>query len=278
MKKTKDYIVKLKPVIKAGWTRQDAGVELEDLRWHVYAIASTSKIRARGKALDLFHGEVPIKSMERVDILDQIAIVEFHDPEPVTHCCYCGGELGYTIDPDSDSAPAADDDAAWEREAKTHLPNCEWVCTRAHRRNLPKEPQPARRNFVVALELDGQAFGDEPELETARILGSIAASIGADGFVDAGTETDTGAAAGIWDHNGNWCGFWRAQLDTQPRLDHYRWESLSLEELSALRTALNLRLHQLHAGGRECDCQEEREGRVCSRMDAEMKLNFERRQ
>jgi hypothetical protein len=52
-----------------------------------------------------------------------------------THCCYCGQDLGRVIDPDCEDVPAPDDDAAWEAEAKLHLPTCEWVTTRAHRLN-----------------------------------------------------------------------------------------------------------------------------------------------
>jgi hypothetical protein len=46
-------------------------------------------------------------------------------------CLYCGR------DSDLDATPAVDDDAAWGALARDHAADCEWVVTRAHRRDLP---------------------------------------------------------------------------------------------------------------------------------------------
>ena len=44
-------------------------------------------------------------------------------------CVYCHAN-GLLDEP----VPAEDDDAAWERMATEHQPGCEWIATRAHRR------------------------------------------------------------------------------------------------------------------------------------------------
>jgi hypothetical protein len=45
-------------------------------------------------------------------------------------CVYCG-----TIVPEVD-VPEVDDEEAWEGLACFHAPGCEWVLTRAHRREF----------------------------------------------------------------------------------------------------------------------------------------------
>lgn len=47
-------------------------------------------------------------------------------------CAYCDRES----EPCS-SVPAVDDDTAWTDLARHHLPSCEWILTRAHRRDVP---------------------------------------------------------------------------------------------------------------------------------------------
>jgi hypothetical protein len=74
--------------------------------------------------------------------------------EQNSFCCYCGQDLGRILDPDSDNAPAVDDDAAWAVEAQLHHSHCEWVETRAHQRGveipitpqLPLPPDPENMN------------------------------------------------------------------------------------------------------------------------------------
>lgn len=48
--------------------------------------------------------------------------------ERIFDCVYCGCALT-----DSDSVPDTGDDAAWEKLAKEHSADCEWILTRAHR-------------------------------------------------------------------------------------------------------------------------------------------------
>ena len=50
-------------------------------------------------------------------------------------CIYCG----WTHQPDPATAPVprVDDDAAWSTLAETHATDCEWITTRAHRREAP---------------------------------------------------------------------------------------------------------------------------------------------
>jgi hypothetical protein len=104
----------------------------------------------------------------------------------------------------------------------------------------------------------------------------LAEKINMDGFLQAGSETDYGAACGIWDSNGNWTGSWRAIL-AEVDEDPHRWEHLSPGEIDALRTAINLRLCQMHAGGRECDCQEEAESKRLAIIDRQLNLEIQRR-
>ena len=49
--------------------------------------------------------------------------------DQATECVYCG----YTI-PGGETVPSVDDDAAWAKLAAQHSAGCEWVITRAHRR------------------------------------------------------------------------------------------------------------------------------------------------
>jgi hypothetical protein len=48
-------------------------------------------------------------------------------------CAYCSQES----EPCS-AVPAVDDDDAWTDLAAHHLPSCEWILTRAHRRDVPR--------------------------------------------------------------------------------------------------------------------------------------------
>lgn len=50
----------------------------------------------------------------------------------LSECAYCGGDVTETYD-----IPAPDDSAAWARLAADHAADCEWVATRAHRREAP---------------------------------------------------------------------------------------------------------------------------------------------
>lgn len=53
-------------------------------------------------------------------------------------CVYCGTYV-LVIDQDPrfsepcDIVPAVDDDEAWKERSLWHLPDCEWIETRAHR-------------------------------------------------------------------------------------------------------------------------------------------------
>lgn len=52
-------------------------------------------------------------------------------PEPTCFCLSCNMEI-----PEADDVvPAAGDDAAWTELAEIHAEDCEWVLTRAYRRN-----------------------------------------------------------------------------------------------------------------------------------------------
>jgi hypothetical protein len=43
-------------------------------------------------------------------------------------CAYCNREVK-----EQAKVPAKDDAAAWDKLAKEHAPDCEWIITRAHR-------------------------------------------------------------------------------------------------------------------------------------------------
>jgi hypothetical protein len=49
-------------------------------------------------------------------------------------CVYC-----YCQVPADETVPPVGDDAAWAELAREHADDCEWVLTRAHRLDLPKE-------------------------------------------------------------------------------------------------------------------------------------------
>lgn len=134
-----------------------------------------------------------------------------------------------------------------------------------------------KRKITIEIELENAAFDEEPSHETARILSELATNLKTDGFLMTGVENDLGASAGLWDINGNWCGHWRAILDDRADFDPSRWAMLSEAELQTLRTAINIRLCQLHAGGRECDCQEEKESLMLGELDRSMNREIERR-
>lgn len=51
--------------------------------------------------------------------------------EQSVECLYCGQMVKLE---DSGEVPAQSDDEAWERIAANHAPDCEWVTSRAHRR------------------------------------------------------------------------------------------------------------------------------------------------
>lgn len=50
----------------------------------------------------------------------------------MVECAYCSRDV-----PVDGSTPALDDDATWTDLAAHHLPSCEWILTRAHRRDVP---------------------------------------------------------------------------------------------------------------------------------------------
>jgi hypothetical protein len=133
-----------------------------------------------------------------------------------------------------------------------------------------------KRKFTLTIELENAAFDGDAHLELSHLLMKTAEAINMDGLVGAGNETDYGAAMGLWDSNGNWCGHWRAVLDERAE-DPSRWESFAEAELQTLRGAINLRLCQLHAGGRECDCQEQKESIMLGELDRAMARECDRR-
>jgi hypothetical protein len=47
-------------------------------------------------------------------------------------CLHCGREM---TGPDPDFTPKLDDEAGWTAESARHAPDCEWVRTRAFRRD-----------------------------------------------------------------------------------------------------------------------------------------------
>jgi hypothetical protein len=55
-------------------------------------------------------------------------------------CAYCGTEI---VGADMGRVPELDDDEAWERIAAEHAPDCEWIATRAHRRDYRDEARAA---------------------------------------------------------------------------------------------------------------------------------------
>lgn len=132
--------------------------------------------------------------------------------------------------------------------------------------------------FKLEIYLENDALtGDGAADEVAVMLRGLAKSLELDGFTGAGVETDYGAGCGLWDRNGNWCGFWRAILDERIECDPTRLDCLTESELQTLRTAINLRLCQLHNNGRECDYQEEQESKQLAALDREMNLEISRR-
>ena len=57
-------------------------------------------------------------------------------PAPTAECAYCSADVPYDVRGE-DAAPAVEDDIAWIDLAHHHLPSCEWILTRAHRRDVP---------------------------------------------------------------------------------------------------------------------------------------------
>jgi hypothetical protein len=54
--------------------------------------------------------------------------------KPANHCLYCDALLPYPED-DQPPVPAIDDDQGWRAEAQNHIRGCEWIRTRAHRKD-----------------------------------------------------------------------------------------------------------------------------------------------
>lgn len=80
------------------------------------------------------------------------------------------------------------------------------------------------RKFKLEITMENAAFDEEGHEELARILSLLAGQILVDGFLNAGVENETGAACGLWDINGNHCGFWKADLVEPPKGTLYRVE------------------------------------------------------
>jgi hypothetical protein len=59
---------------------------------------------------------------------------EIEADEELPICLHCGREM---TGPDPDRMPKLEDEAGWEAEAGRHAPDCEWVRTRAFRRDEP---------------------------------------------------------------------------------------------------------------------------------------------
>lgn len=59
-------------------------------------------------------------------------MTETSEPEEPVRCAYCDCEIEA---PDRLTVPKADDDDEWTRLAEQHGPDCEWIRTRAHRRD-----------------------------------------------------------------------------------------------------------------------------------------------
>jgi len=131
--------------------------------------------------------------------------------------------------------------------------------------------------FHLRIQLDNACFDDDPAREVGLIMRDLAGRFMMDGFEHTGVATEWGACCGIWERNGNHCGHWRVILDPGIPADPMGWEGFSPEQIDALRTAINLRLCQMHAGGRECDCQEERESKVLVDLDRSLAAEMERR-
>ena len=51
-------------------------------------------------------------------------------------CAYCSADVPGDVRGE-EAPPAVDDDVAWIDLAAHHLPSCEWILTRAHRRDVP---------------------------------------------------------------------------------------------------------------------------------------------
>jgi hypothetical protein len=64
--------------------------------------------------------------MARTEVTMDTEMCEFEE------CAYCGANI---VGSDVGRVPAVDDDEAWERLAAEHDPECEWIATRAHRRD-----------------------------------------------------------------------------------------------------------------------------------------------
>ena len=58
---------------------------------------------------------------------------DFASPSTV-ECAYCSHDVPAADA--TDAVPPIDDDDAWTDRAKHHLPSCEWILTRAHRRDV----------------------------------------------------------------------------------------------------------------------------------------------
>jgi hypothetical protein len=135
-----------------------------------------------------------------------------------------------------------------------------------------------KRKLTITLELESAAFAEHPAQEASRILVGLAAGLELDGFENFGSETDSGAAGGLWDHNGNWTGFWRVLLDDRLDSDPYRWEQLQLPELEYLRLAIHRRLHATPPGCQDAPLAKGAERKVLEQLERELNLETERRQ
>jgi hypothetical protein len=106
----------------------------------VYRITNTRS----GLDLGIYHADTPDGALEALardagyrtyeDMCDvapgaDLEVVELEDePEQLAECVYCGRDAELV------PVPAVDDDDAWEALAADHAPGCEWIRTRAHRR------------------------------------------------------------------------------------------------------------------------------------------------
>ena len=89
-----------------------------------------------------------------------------HDEGEEVECLYCGATIpGCT---DCPNAPPEDDDTAWAELAAQHREDCEWVLTRAHRRDLLASWAPEARAKllgIVTSPLPVDAACDETEAD-----------------------------------------------------------------------------------------------------------------
>jgi len=78
----------------------------------------------------------------------------------LVNCIYCGLDT-----PELQEVPAVDNDEAWERLALEHEAGCEWIATRAHRRDY----QQTMLEWTVKIRVSDNWVADGFDLTEERL-------------------------------------------------------------------------------------------------------------